>query len=73
MSGIVWAQPVPWEPIFTFGGLYRWRDAKSHRWNYGIYRGAENGAFLFSKSRIGPIVQWLGYFPKYVEVAEVES
>lgn len=65
------------ETSFGVGTLIRFKEAKSHPWSYGIYRGVTKhegraSGYELSHEPLGPITTWLGYWPKYVEVATVQ-
>lgn len=71
MSGIKWVKTS-----FDVGSMVRFKEVKSHSWSYGIYRGVtkhegRSAGYEFSYEPLGPTVIWLGYWPKYVEVATV--
>lgn len=62
------------ETSFGPGTLVRFKDRKSHRWTYGIYRGTHKYegrtvGYQFSDLPIGPITRWLGYWPEFIEAA----
>lgn len=59
---------------FGPGSFVRFKSLKSHRWEYGIYRGTttHNGrtvGYEFSETPLGPITKWLGYWPGFIECA----
>ena len=59
---------------FGPGTLVRFKDLKSHRWDYGIYRGVSKHegrtvGYEFSNLPLGPITRWLGYWPDFIEAA----
>ena len=59
---------------FGPGSFVRFKSMKSHRWNYAIYRGVSRegvGAvgYEFSRTPLGPMTLWLGYWPDFVETA----
>lgn len=56
----------------SIGSLVRWKELKSHRWEYGIYQGTQDRTLTFSAEPKGPIVRWLRYTPRIIEVATVE-
>ncbi len=64
---------VKWEKTsFPVGTLVRFKDRKSHRWEYGIYRD-RNVFYEFSELPLGPVTRWLAHWPKYWEVAIVRG
>lgn len=63
---------------FGPGSFVRFKSVKSHRWEYGIYRGlrkheGRSVAYEFSETPLGPITRWLGYWPEFMECAVTDA
>ena len=54
---------------FGPGSFVRFKELKSHRWEYAIYRGTEDRAYQFSDTPLGPITRWMHVWPTIIECA----
>jgi hypothetical protein len=63
------------ETSFAPGALVRFRETKSERWTYAIYRGTgehiARGGFEFSHQPLGPITIWLANWPSLIQTAVI--